>query len=31
VSVLLFLSVVLIAFTFIKGFRIDLAQARGEG
>ena len=31
VSVLLFLSVVLIAFTFIKAFRIDLAQARGEG
>ena len=31
VSVLLFLSVVLIAFIFIKGFRIDLAQARGEG
>ena len=31
VSVLLFLAVVLIAFGFIKGFRIDLAQARGEG
>jgi multiple sugar transport system permease protein len=31
VSVLLFLSVVLIAFIFIKGFRIDLAGARGEG
>src|SRR5687768_12257519 len=31
VSVLLFLSVVLIAFSFIKGFKIDLAQARGEG
>jgi multiple sugar transport system permease protein len=31
VSVLLFLSVVLIAFGFIKGFKIDLAQARGEG
>jgi multiple sugar transport system permease protein len=30
VSVLLFLAVVLIAFIFIKGFRIDLAQARGE-
>ncbi len=30
VSVLLFLSVVLIAFTFIKGFKIDLTQARGE-
>jgi multiple sugar transport system permease protein len=30
VSVLLFLAVVLIAFTFIKGFKIDLAQARGE-
>jgi multiple sugar transport system permease protein len=30
VSVLLFLSVVLIAFSFIKGFKIDLAQARGE-
>jgi multiple sugar transport system permease protein len=30
VSVLLFLSVVLIAFSFIKGFRVDLAQARGE-
>ena len=24
-------SLVLIAFSFIKGFRIDLAQARGEG
>lgn len=31
VSVLLFLVVVLIAFTFIKGFKVDLAQARGEG
>ncbi|WP_104525243.1 carbohydrate ABC transporter permease [Blastococcus atacamensis] len=31
VSVLLFISVVLIAFVFIKGFKIDLAQARGEG
>ena len=30
VSVLLFLCVVLIAFGFIKGFKIDLAQARGE-
>jgi multiple sugar transport system permease protein len=30
VSVLLFLSVVLIAFSFIKLFRVDLAQARGE-
>ena len=30
VSVLLFLSVVLIAFGFIKGFKIDLSQARGE-
>ncbi|MGY1692923.1 carbohydrate ABC transporter permease [Geodermatophilus sp. SYSU D00697] len=30
VSVLLFLCVVLIAFIFIKGFRVDLAQARGE-
>jgi multiple sugar transport system permease protein len=30
VSVLLFLCVVLIAFAFIRGFRIDLAQARGE-
>ncbi|SNT02926.1 carbohydrate ABC transporter membrane protein 1, CUT1 family [Geodermatophilus saharensis] len=30
VSVLLFLSVVLIAFLFIKGFKVDLAQARGE-
>jgi multiple sugar transport system permease protein len=28
--VLLFLSVVLIAAVFIKGFRVDLAQARGE-
>lgn len=31
VSVLLFLAVVLIAFTFIKGFKVDLSQARGEG
>ncbi|MGX5654333.1 carbohydrate ABC transporter permease [Geodermatophilus nigrescens] len=30
VSVLLFLAVVLIAFLFIKGFKVDLAQARGE-
>ncbi|SDH10255.1 carbohydrate ABC transporter permease [Klenkia brasiliensis] len=30
VSVLLFLTVVLIAFVFIKGFKVDLAQARGE-
>ena len=30
VSVLLFICVVLIAFSFIKGFKIDLAQARGE-
>ncbi|WP_308257726.1 carbohydrate ABC transporter permease [Pseudonocardia lacus] len=30
VSVLLFLSVVLIAFGFIKGFKVDLSQARGE-
>ena len=30
-SVLLFLSVVLIAAVFIKGFKVDLAQARGEG
>jgi multiple sugar transport system permease protein len=30
VSVLLFLSVVLIAFFFVKGFRVDLARARGE-
>ncbi|GAA4357465.1 carbohydrate ABC transporter permease [Angustibacter luteus] len=31
VSVLLFLCVVLISFVFVKGFRINLAQARGEG
>ncbi len=31
ISVLLFLSVVLIAFVFIKGFKVDLSQARGEG
>jgi multiple sugar transport system permease protein len=30
VSVLLFLSVVFIAFMFIKGFKVDLSQARGE-
>jgi trehalose/maltose transport system permease protein len=30
VSVLLFLVVVLIAFVFIKGFKVDLSQARGE-
>ncbi|MGY1635938.1 carbohydrate ABC transporter permease [Geodermatophilus sp. SYSU D00742] len=30
VSVLLFVCVVIIAFGFIKGFKIDLAQARGE-
>lgn len=30
VSVLLFLAVVLIAFTFIRAFRVDLSQARGE-
>jgi multiple sugar transport system permease protein len=30
VSVLLFLAVVLIAFGFIKAFRVDLSQARGE-
>ncbi len=30
VSVLLFLAVVLIAFVFIKGFKVDLSQARGE-
>ena len=29
-SVLLFLAVVLIAAVFIKGFKVDLAQARGE-
>lgn len=31
VSVLLFLSVVIIAVGFIKAFRVDLAQTRGEG
>lgn len=30
VSVLLFVVVVLIAFTFIKGFKVDLSQARGD-
>jgi multiple sugar transport system permease protein len=30
VSVLLFLSVVLISALFIKGFKVDLSQARGE-
>ncbi|MGY1858427.1 carbohydrate ABC transporter permease [Modestobacter sp. SYSU DS0290] len=30
VSVLLFLSVVLIAFSFIKGFKVDLSQAGGR-
>jgi multiple sugar transport system permease protein len=30
VSVLLFISVVLIAFIFIKGFKTDLSQVRGE-
>ncbi|HEY8481939.1 MAG TPA: sugar ABC transporter permease [Spirillospora sp.] len=30
VGVLLFLSVVLIAVVYIKGFRVDMAQARGE-
>ncbi|MGY1814707.1 carbohydrate ABC transporter permease [Blastococcus sp. SYSU D00820] len=30
VSVLLFLAVVLLALGFIKGFKVDLAQARGE-
>jgi multiple sugar transport system permease protein len=30
VSVLLFIAVVLIAFGFIRGFKVDLAQARGE-
>jgi len=31
VSVLLFLCVVLISFVFIKGFKVDLSSARGEG
>ncbi len=30
VGVLLFLSVVLIAFVYIRGFRVNMAQARGE-
>ena len=30
VSVLLFLSVVLIAFAFIRGFRVDLSRVRGD-
>ena len=30
VSVLLFIAVVLIAMIFIKGFKVDLSQARGE-
>jgi multiple sugar transport system permease protein len=30
VSVLLFLSVVIIAFGFIRGFKVDLSQARGD-
>jgi multiple sugar transport system permease protein len=30
VSVLLFLSVVLIAALFVKGFRTDLSRVRGE-
>ena len=30
-SVLLFLSVLLIAFTLVKVFKVDLAAARGEG
>jgi multiple sugar transport system permease protein len=30
VSVLLFLSVVLIAFIFVNGFRTDLSQVRGD-
>jgi multiple sugar transport system permease protein len=30
VSVLLFIAVVLIALVFIKGFKVDLSQARGE-
>ncbi|WP_299959594.1 carbohydrate ABC transporter permease [uncultured Modestobacter sp.] len=31
VSVLLFLAVVFIAMSFIKGFKVDLSQSRGEG
>ena len=30
-AVLLFLSVLLVAFIIVKLFRVDLAQARGEG
>ena len=30
VSVLLFITVVIIAFIFVKGFRTDLSQVRGE-
>jgi multiple sugar transport system permease protein len=30
VSVLLFLTVVLIAFGFIRGFKVDLSRVRGE-
>ena len=30
ISVLLFISVVIIAFLFVKGFRTDLSQVRGE-
>jgi multiple sugar transport system permease protein len=30
-SVLLFISVLLIAFLIVKLFKVDLAQARGEG
>jgi multiple sugar transport system permease protein len=30
-SVLLFLSVLLLAWGIVKVFRVDLAQARGEG
>jgi multiple sugar transport system permease protein len=30
-SVLLFLSVLLLAFLIVKLFRVDLASARGEG
>jgi multiple sugar transport system permease protein len=31
ISVLLFLSVIIIAFIFVKGFRANLGQVRGEG
>ena len=30
-SVLLFISVLLLAFLIVKLFKVDLAQARGEG